>query len=338
MSNVSGDADDSPASAEAWFARLRAGPLSAYEQGAFDRWLVADELNSEAFNKVSRMWDSMEAVRADPQVLAMREQALASSRTQRRAVVRRAAFAAAAIGALTLALFGIQQGSRWRNAVAQQEQVVNYETRIGQKSTITLADGSMVVLDTDSAIQAWHTRGERRIRLMRGRAFFDVAKDASRPFSVTAGANTVTAVGTEFDVELKEASMEVTLVSGKLRVRGAHGSRQTAPAPVVEMNAGQRLIAANGKPWTMRKADSRVDTGWLRGQLVFDEERLDNIATALNRYSTKKIVIPDLAVASRRLSAVLVAGDVDTFVQAADTLGLAKPGVNDARHVELVAP
>jgi transmembrane sensor len=194
------------------------------------------------------------------------------------------------------------------------------------------------VLDTDSAIHTWSTKHERRIRLIRGRAFFDVAKDVTRPFSVTAGANTVTAVGTEFDVELKTASMEVTLVSGRLRVQRALDSRRVASAPTVEMTAGQRLIAEDGKPWTMRKINSRVDTGWLRGQLVFDEETLGNIATALNRYSTKKIVIPDAAVASRRLSAVLTAGDVETFVQAADTLGLAKAGTNNAQRVELVAP
>jgi transmembrane sensor len=324
-----------PANAEAWFARTRARALTAKEQAAFDQWLAQDIANRIAFDKVSRMWSRMEVVRADPEVLAMRESA--RGRRHAKGTRRRMAIAAAVLCAIAVSLLGIEQGLQWRSATTQ-EHAIDYETRVGQKSTITLPDGSMVVLDTDSAIQAWSTKNERRIRLTRGRAFFDVAKDAARPFSVTAGANTVTAVGTEFDVELKSASMEVTLVSGRLRVQRSLDSRRIASVPAVEMIAGQRLIAEDGKPWHMRKVNSRVDTGWLRGQLVFDEETLGNIATALNRYSTKKIVIPDAGVASRRLSAVLMAGDVDTFVQAADTLGLAKAGTNDAQRVELVAP
>ncbi len=325
-----------PNDAEAWFARLRAGALSASEQMAFERWLAEDESHRAEVDRLSSLWTAMEAVRADPAVLAMRERALSAGSAARTRHVRGLA-AAIVLCALGIAFVATQQRGLWR-ADVEQGQVMSYETRVGQKSSITLQDGSLLVLDTDSALQAWSTSSERRIQLTRGRAFFNVAKDAARPFSVAVGGNTVTALGTEFDVELKAQSMEVTLLSGRLRVRGASAASARTEAPLIEMSAGHRLIAVRGESWTMRPADLRVDTGWLRGQLVFDEETLANIASALNRYSVKKIVIPDADIASRRMSAVLAAGDIDTFVHATDTLGLARADANDNQHVVLVAP
>jgi transmembrane sensor len=322
-----------PDSAEGWLARLRLRALSPGEQRAFDAWLEQDANRAE-FTQLSRLWSDMESVRAHPAVLAMREQALAAAAAGVRARWTRAV--AAVLVACAIGLGAIAFHYRTASIpVASRDNAMDYETRVGQKSTITLPDGSLVVLDTDSAIRAWSTSTERRVRLTHGRAFFDVAKDAARPFSVTAGSNTVTALGTSFDVGLTAAAMEVTLVTGQLRV---HGEGTAATEHVVEMHAGQRLIATNDRPWTLRQADARVDTGWLRGQLVFDEAPLGDIAAALNRYSVKKIVIDDPHVASKRLSAVLVAGDIDTFIQAAGTLGLARVGANDAQHVELVEP
>jgi transmembrane sensor len=322
-----------PQDAEGWFARLRAGKPSAEERAAFEAWLAKDEACRQAFERLERLWGNFETVRADPTVLAMRAQA----RSRKHVWVPRALVAAVVLCALGLAIFKFEQGVRWRSSAAQA-QALSYETRVGQKSTITLPDGTLVVLDTDSAFLSRATATERRIELTRGRAFFDVVKDPARPFSVAAGGKTVTAVGTSFDVDLRPEAVAVTLVTGRLRVRGPGATHAPSGAGVVEMHEGQRLIASNSEPWTLRPTDSAADTGWLRGQLVFDEETLANIAAALNRYSHRKIVIPDPKVAAKRLSAVLLAGDIDTFVQAADTLGLARVGASDARHVELVSP
>lgn len=324
-------------SAEAWFARMRAGPLPPAEEDALQRWLEQDERNADELDCLFRIWNDMDAVRADPAVLAMRAQARARARTVSKARWQRALVAAVGACAVGLAVFAVVQSTRQNAPPVVKEHAVEYETRVGQKSTVTLPDGTLVVLDTDTAIQVWSASQARRVRLLRGRAFFDVARDPSRPFSVSAGSNTVTALGTEFDVQLTGAAMAVTLLSGRLHVLGATGSG-SAGEKSLEMNAGERLIAPADGLWTVRKASAEVDTGWLRGRLVFDEETLGNIAAALNRYSTRKIVIPDPQIANRRLSAVLMAGDVDTFIQAAETLGLARAGAVDAHRVELVAP
>jgi ferric-dicitrate binding protein FerR (iron transport regulator) len=74
-----------------------------------------------------------------------------------------------------------------------------------------------------------------------------------------------------------------------------------------------------------------------RGYVVleFDEERLDSIAAELNRYSKKKVIIRDPLVGARRLSAVLIAGDVEAFAQSTQRLGLASIRYEDASRIEL---
>src|SRR5690606_23800307 len=97
---------------------------------------------------------------------------------------------------------------------ASVERVVEHRTSVGQRSMFTLSDGTTVILDADSSLREQFTQTERRVELTRGRAFFDVAKDAARPFSVVAGEHVVLALGTAFDVELKPSATEVTLVRG----------------------------------------------------------------------------------------------------------------------------
>jgi transmembrane sensor len=329
---MSGELPESP---EGWFARLRSGEMTGAERAAFDAWLARDPGNRNAIEGLSRLWGSFAPVRDDPAVLAMREEGLRAGAVARKRVWTMAVAVAAGLAAVAVAV--VQLEGSWHPR-ANQGMTMNYSTRVGEKATVKLPDGTTLVLDTDSAIRTGFDSSRRMVDLVRGRAFFNVAKDTARPFSVTAAGNTVTALGTEFDVEITPHSMDVTLVSGRLRVRGASGAGVVAEPSVMELSAGQRMSIMQDGKWSLRPIDSRLDTGWLRGQLVFDEATLADIAAALNRYSVKKVEIPTADIANRHMSAVLQAGDVDTFVRAAENLGLARRGANDSQHVVLMAP
>ncbi len=93
-----------------------------------------------------------------------------------------------------------------------------YATRIGERSTIRLADGSVVTLDTASRVSLDLTTANREVHLLGGQANFEVAKDKARPFVVYAGDRRITAVGTAFDVRLDQREVCVTLVDGKVSV------------------------------------------------------------------------------------------------------------------------
>jgi transmembrane sensor len=323
---------DSPEEqAIAWFARQRSGEMTSAEHESFRRWLVESERHRAAFAEVSGLWSSLERLRADPAVLAMREQALESAPKRLSRLRAVAAVAGIAIGVLATLLVA-RIGWFDRTGV---ERVAEHRTSVGQRSTFTLSDGTTVILDADSSLQERFTQAERRVELTRGRAFFDVAKDVQRPFSVVAGEHVVQALGTAFDVEIKTTATEVTLVRGRVRVHEVNASRSEHPA--VEMSAGHRLLAAKDQRWILQQADTRTSMRWVEGQLVFDQEPLADIVAVLNRYSPRKIVIADPLVAQRALSAVLAAGDIDTFLRSARALRLAEVRERADGSIELSA-
>src|SRR5690606_15701139 len=94
-----------------------------------------------------------------------------------------------------------------------------YSTGIGQRSTVTLQDGSIVELNAQTRIKVAFGAERRSVQLLDGQAIFRVAKDASRPFVVHAGDREIIALGTAFDVRLDPSAMRVTLLEGKVAVR-----------------------------------------------------------------------------------------------------------------------
>lgn len=336
--------DEIDTQAAAWFARTRSGEMTAGEIAAHQRWLARSVHHRTAFARMAACWDRMEAARAHPRVLAMRESARKrlswSSRRPARLVLGAAACVLCLIGAALVAQrIGWLQPDTWLQSDSPTG--ILHRTRIGQKATLSLPDGSTVVLDADSIIETQFTHAHRRVVLLRGRAYFRVVHDPDRPFIVAAAHTLVTDIGTSFDVEIRTAAVAVTLFKGRVRVMGsASGSAVThgaSAAPAVEMTAGYRLIASNNEDWSLRREDTRNALGWLHGRLVFDGEALADVVAEVNRYSSTQIRIVDPAIAARRLSAVLTAGDISTFLSAVQGLHLAQ-----VRHcgaaICLVAP
>src|SRR5690606_33638330 len=89
---------------------------------------------------------------------------------------------------------------------------------LGERRTETLPDGTEVVLNTDSALEMRYSKGRRYIEVKQGEAQFEVAHDASRPFVVSIGEDTVTALGTRFQVRREQGSAIVTLLEGSVEV------------------------------------------------------------------------------------------------------------------------
>jgi len=171
-------------------------------------------------------------------------------------------------------------------------------TRIGEIRAVKLADGSRVILDTDSAVEIRITVDARMVRLVRGRARFDVTPDATRPFLVEAAGRTVTARGTLFDVGVEPGGVRVSLFRGVVEVRGA-----AAPGAVA---AVARL--APGDCYSDVFTHSRVTRAprgadrWVSGMLDFDGVALGEVLGQTNRYSPRKIRLGDPSLASLRVT------------------------------------
>jgi transmembrane sensor len=304
-----------------WFARKRSGQMSAHELRELQAWLDADAEHDFAFRRIAQTWEITRAIATDPEMLAIREDA----RNHHPARVRM--LNAAGIGLASLIALGLAGWFAMSTDIIRDLFTKPYErqfeTAIGEVRTVKLADGSIVTLDTGTLMHVRETAGRRTIALLRGQAFFRVAKDVSRPFVVSAGGNDVTAVGTVFDVRVDPDRFKVTLVEGRVIV--------AAPASVDEdqrtaMIAGWQLTAwSNGERMLapVSLTAEAHETGWLDGRLTFIATRIGDVAGEMNRYSKKKIIV-DSAVSTIPIDGVFKTGDVGGFVRLVTAYGFAR--------------
>jgi transmembrane sensor len=176
--------------------------------------------------------------------------------------------------------------------------------------TIDLEDGSRVRLAPQSAIGFAFSDGERRVRLLKGEAFFDVAPDTRRPFRVVAGDVTATVLGTAFEVALQEDGAAVAVRHGKVRVDDA----RTSPPLSETLQAGD-WVRVKGRA-ARRGSTPRDDIGdWTAGQFVARDRPIGEIVDRLRGYYDGAIVLQDSAFAGRLVSGVYDLRDPETTLR-----------------------
>lgn len=186
-------------------------------------------------------------------------------------------------------------------------------TSVGELRRVALADGSSVLLDTDTRIRISFGTHGRNIDLIAGKARFDVAHDAERPFRVRAGAMTVTALGTSFDVAALPARTSVTLLQGRVSVRTSPDGRSTAPVLLV---AGEQVSVDAGRLGPKRRPRLEGETAWQRAMVDLDNMTLGQALDEVNRYSTVKLVVENPMLRREQVSGVFRAGDVEAVAAA----------------------
>ncbi|HEV7256967.1 MAG TPA: FecR family protein [Bosea sp. (in: a-proteobacteria)] len=274
-----------------WFVRLRDGELDNAEREAFDDWLAASPDHAHAWAELETIWRDLDGVRPseEPAVSGLPSRAIAKPRAWRPRLLGLAASLLVALG-----LAGFLMRPDW---------IADHRTVAGERRTIALADGSQVELAPASAIDVDLTATRRSIRLLSGQAFFTVARDPGRPFSVTARDGTVTALGTAFDVKLglgSAVSVAVDESRVEVRVPGAAG---------VVVASGQG-VGYDGRTISPPAALDPGEIGdWRRGRLVFHDVRLAEVVADLERYGGGRIQILSGDAAQRRVTAVLDARD-----------------------------
>jgi len=185
-------------------------------------------------------------------------------------------------------------------------------TDFGETRTVTLEDGSRIVLVGRSRLRVHFTTGGRDIELDAGQAHFDVAHDAQRPFRVRTASAEVVAVGTRFDVAALPTRTTVTLIEGRVTVRTVPTGPDTA-SRVETLMPGQQLGVGN-EGQLMDKHPVKIEsvTAWQHGQVILDDVPLVDALAILNRYSHTQIVIRSAHLQSKRISGRFRSGDVDT--------------------------
>jgi transmembrane sensor len=194
-----------------------------------------------------------------------------------------------------------------------------YATPVGGLASVPMPDGSNVTLNTDSQIRIALTDTERRVELGHGEAFFEVSKDPKRPFVVRAGDKRVIAVGTKFSVRREGDDIEIVVTEGKVRVEdGAAGqdSRVGGSAEVF-LTPGSIARADDAGVLVQRRTlpEAEEHLSWRTGWLMFRDLGLADAIAEFNRYSARKIVIQDPAIASLKIEGNFRATNVEAFVR-----------------------
>lgn len=287
------------AEAERWFARLRGGACSAAERRAFDAWHAVDA-HAAAYAETEQLWAGMDALAGDAEVGEWLQEA---RRLERPASARphRLRWLSAVAAVLALAC-----AAGWY--ATRPSFVAHYATARGEQRHIDLADGSRLVLNTDTALDVRFDRRTRSLLLEKGEASFEVAHEATRSFVVHVGDSAITDIGTRFIVRSDGAQTLVSVLEGEVAVaRSGHDTAKLA--------LGEQL-AMDGDDWQKRRADPAMVGAWTQGKLVFRATPLAEAVAQVNRYGPGRLVIADASLDAYKLSGEFRIGNTDALVRA----------------------
>lgn len=310
--------------AEYWFVRLHDEHCSPQERMAFRQWR-ADPECAEAFAATEALWEDIGSVEDRPEIRELSEEVLFETQPPRTTGHKpqatkwavRPMSLAAGVAAIAVAL-----GS----ALLLYDPNA-YTTGLGEQQTVALADGSTVILNTETRIEVEFTETARALRLVRGEALFDVDKDPRRPFQVTAGDSRVVALGTRFQVRRDADRVKVTLLEGQVEIQKAKASDEhTAPyalrlEPDILLAPGEQVTIAKAQQEIVREKieDKEAVVSWTNGRLVFRATPLEEAVAEVNRYARTKLRIADPALADLPISGTFVTGDSEILAAALET-------------------
>ncbi|NCT69354.1 MAG: FecR family protein [Xanthomonadaceae bacterium] len=313
-----------------WFVRLRADDASEGDRRAWQQWLEASGDHRDAYARVEALWSSFGDFATSPEIgrrIAEAPRAPQTTPVQARTARRRWPAAMAA----TLALLAVGTFASLRLTAPTE---AAYRTAVGERRSVQLDDGSRVDLDAGTHLSVRYDGGGRHIVLEQGRAFFQVAKDAARPFDVVTDAGSIRALGTQFEVSQVAGAADVALYEGSVELR----ARAAAEAPAQRLGVlvpGQQARLSAGR---MQMRATTVAAGarpaWLSGRLVFSDTPLAEAVAEFNRYSTNRVVLADPALGAQRVSGVFRGDDVDGFIGAlGEVYGIPEHHTANGTHV-----
>ncbi len=302
-----------------WLISKDSGTWSYADQRAFEAWLVADPTHREEYEAARALWQTLEQFK--PHIAAQREAARryrGAGPWYRSAWVPRLALGIA--GAFVVAM-GLQ---RWNVTTA------SYATHKGERQTVTLADGSTILLNTDTALEVRFAGDRRAVAMRRGEAFFSVVHEAKRPFEVVAGGGRIRDLGTRFNVYAQPERVAVAVLDGEIDV--TTGQTRTPQA----LKAGQSISYDNaGELSSIGPVDVPAISAWQAGKLFFHDRPLSEVLVQVARYHSVELVLADPELKTLKISGTFNTNSLPLFLRTLEAGFPVKAEVLDGRHIRL---
>lgn len=287
--------------ARQWFVLLLERP-SAAKQAEFEKWLRDDPAHFTAYSAVEASWHASEVpgrrlAEQEAAQLAVYLERMDKAKSQKKTFRR--------LSTLSVLLACVLASGVWlERPHLFQDMMADHSSARGERRSIALADGSSILLDADSAVDVDYAASERRVRLLRGGAFFNV-ETSKVPFVVEAANGRVTVLGTAFEVRLMEEGGIVTLERGSVALGVDGGAATSTLAPGEQAQFG---VSGVGEVEPVNIADSLA---WRDGRFVFYRMPLADVVGEIQRYRDGRIVIATSSLAKERVSGSVSLSDTD---------------------------
>jgi transmembrane sensor len=325
--NPSGKSEDIEAAAAAWFERREWSDWDATSEKALEAWLSEATAHRIAFIRLQAAWERAERLRAlgagvplgrvpERASFGFPQESIPIAPSEGPAIGSgpaddkrwwsgrlKWAIGAPSLAAALALIVWYQSAARWQV----------YGTPVGTIAPVVLADGSRITLDSNTRIQVDLQATQRLVRLDRGEALFDVAKDTSRPLIIQIANKRVTAVGTEFSVRRDAEGIRVLVKEGRVKVEN-YPSRSGSDA--IELEPGGEAFTHENEISVQHVGLTEVERAlsWHEGYLEFQETPLTEAVAEFNRYSIQRIVIDDPRLNSIRIGGRFRCTDVNAFL------------------------
>lgn len=286
-----------------WCSRMQGEDSQAHEL-AFQRWLAQSSLHRRIYSEISELFRFGEELENTAPLMPEGQNSDEDRPVRRKREGGRIYAAVAAFALLSSGLLAMWMYAGHPNngiiTQAERPQFKAFQTAIGEIRALHLDDGSIVTLDTASEIAVAMTGNLRTIRLVKGRARFEVAHER-RAFVVSAGNTAVKALGTIFDVSITpEQIVRVALLRGAVAVRSSGTSKSNKKAFSRTLSAGETVLyrpQIEGLHMLPEKAS--MSESWTTGLATYEGAPLGTVIAEANRYASQKLRLADPALAER---------------------------------------
>lgn len=310
-----------------WHERL-SGDTNEKTELAFDDWMAISQEHRQAYLEAELLADGFAELAAQPDMV---EHLTALSDVNEQPTLNVVPFsgkpssvkwfASAMAIAACLAMVTIFNSGWFSNQVEPSQFVSmktfqsQYHSDIGELKEIELPDGSKLTLGPNSLINVSFSELNRKVELVLGEAYFDVAKSPGRPFFVEVDQTSVKVIGTRFDVRRLAQTTSVSVVEGVVQVFNGKESARSASSNLfpVTLLAGQFAKSDGRTAIVVQDASDGLDlVSWLDGRLVYNGAELRDVLADANRYSKSKLIrLSDLSLGEEKVTVSVNVDSID---------------------------
>ncbi len=281
--------------ATTWFARLDSGEVSDEAKAQFFAWLDTHEINQQAYIEIEQLWGKLEIVERLPVDEMLQKSnwfgVIVGGWRQ--------------IGALLSVLAISTIAALYLNKPADVLEQL-YVTAVGEQLDFRLEDGSLLQLNTDTAVSVRMDESRRLLELRRGEAYFDIAPDSERPLSVRTTSGMVRVLGTQFNIRQTPGGSIVSVIEGRVAIAPRNGTQQPDFEAQLTLLANQQARLTENQPMDeVASIDGDIVIAWRQGQLIYEGNTLAEVIDDLNRYFPGKIALDDSSLGEKEIVGVI---------------------------------